>query len=185
MSSPSWASLPPFPIYPSRSSQHRAGLPVLYSSFPLALCFTYHLVAKWCVTLCDPMNCSMPGFPVFHYFPEFAQTHVHWVSDAIQPSHPLLPLLLLLSIFLRSESFPMSQLFTSSGRRVEASASASVLPMNIQGWYLLGLTSLISLLSKGFSSVFSSTTVQKHQFFRTHPSLWSNSHIHTWLLEKP
>ena len=64
-------------------------------------------------------------------------------------------------------------------------ASASVLPMNIQGWFLLGLTDLISLLSKGLSRVFSSTTVQKHQFFSAQPPLWSSSHIRTWLLEKP
>ena len=63
--------------------------------------------------------------------------------------------------------------------------SAPVLPMNIQSWFLLGLTGLISLLSKGFSRVFSNTTIQKHQFFGTQPSLWFNSLIHTWLLEKP
>ena len=75
------------------------------------------------------------------------------------------------------------QLFTSSGQSI--GASASVLSMNIQGWFPLGLTGLISLLSKGLSRVFSNTTVQKHQFFSTQPSLWSNFHIHTWLLEKP
>ena len=64
-------------------------------------------------------------------------------------------------------------------------ASASVLPMNIQSWFPLGLTDLISLQSKGLSRVFSGTAVQKHQFFSSQPSLWSNSHIHTWLLEKP
>ena len=78
----------------------------------------------------------------------------------------------------------MSQLFTSGGQSTEASASASVLPMNIQGWFPLGLTGLISLQSKRFSRVFSSTTIQKHQFFGTQPSLWSKFHIHTWLLEK-
>ena len=84
-----------------------------------------------------------------------------------------------------SGSFPMSWLFTSGGQNIGASASASVIPMNIQGWFPIGLTGLISLLSKGLSSVFSNTTVWKHQFFSTQPSLWSNSHIHTWLLEKP
>ena len=74
-------------------------------------------------------------------------------------------------------SFPMSWLFTSSGQSTGVSASALVLPMSIQGWFPLGLTSLISLLSKGFSGVFSNTTVQKHQFFCPQPSLWSNSHI--------
>ena len=76
----------------------------------------------------------------------------------------------------------MSQLFTSGGQSTEA--SASVLPMNIQGWFPLGLTGLLSLLSKRLSRLFFSTTLQKHQFFSTQPSLWSNSHIHTWLLEK-
>ena len=84
--------------------------------------------------------------------------------------------------FPASGSFPMSWLFASGGQSIEA--SASVLPMNIQGWFILGLTSLISLLSKGLSRVFSSSTVQKHQFFNAQPSLWSNSHICTWLLEK-
>ena len=82
-----------------------------------------------------------------------------------------------------SESFPMSWHFTSGGQSIGASASASVLPMNIQGWIPLGLTGLISLLSKGLSRVFSSTTVQKHQFLGAQPSLWFNSHICTWLLE--
>ena len=87
------------------------------------------------------------------------------------------------------QSFPasgfvqMSQFFTSSGQSF--GASASVFPMNIQGWFPLGLACLISLLFKGFSKVFPSTTVRKHQFFSAQPSLWSNSHIHTWLLEKP
>ena len=81
--------------------------------------------------------------------------------------------------FPASGSFPVSQLFPSGGQSIGVSASASVLPMNIQGWLL------ISLQSKGLSSVFSNTTVQKHQFFGTQLSLSSNSHIHTWLLEKP
>ena len=86
--------------------------------------------------------------------------------------------------FPASESFLISQLFTSGGQNIGASASASVFPMNIQGWCPLGLIGLISLLSKGLSRVFSNTTVQKHQFFGAQSSLWSNSHIHTWLLEK-
>ena len=87
--------------------------------------------------------------------------------------------------FPASGSFPLSWLFASGGQNIGASASASVLPMNIQGWFPLGLTGLISLQSKGFSRVFSSTTVQKLHFFSTQPSLWPNSHIHTWLLEEP
>ena len=87
--------------------------------------------------------------------------------------------------FPASGSFPMSQLFALGGQRIGASATASVLPMNIQDWFLLGLTGLISLLSKGLSRVFSSTIVQKHQFFSVQPSWWSSEHIHIWLLEKP
>ena len=84
-----------------------------------------------------------------------------------------------------SGSFPVSQVFASGGQSIGASASASVLPMNIQDWFSLGLTIWISLQSKRLSRVFSNTTVQKHQFFDTQISLWFNSHIHTWLLEKP
>ena len=87
--------------------------------------------------------------------------------------------------FPASGSFPMSQLFASGGQSIGVSASASVLPMNIQGWFSLGLTGLISLLSKGLTKVFSNTTVWKRQFFSPQPSSWSNSHIHTWLQEKP
>ena len=82
-------------------------------------------------------------------------------------------------------SFPVSQFFTSGGQNIEVSASVSILPMNIQDWFPLGLTGLISLQSKGLSGILSNATVQKHQFFSSQPSLWSNSHIHTWLLEKP
>ena len=101
-------------------------------------------------TLCDPMNCSMPGLPVHHQLPEFTQTHVHWVSDAIQPSHPLsspsppqsLP---------ASGSFPVSQLFTWSGQSSGVSALATVLPMNTQDWSPLGWTGWVSLQTKGLS----------------------------------
>ena len=86
---------------------------------------------------------------------------------------------------LASQSFLVSWLFTSCGQRIRASASASVLPMKIHGWFPLELTVLISLLSKGLSRVFCSTTVWKHPFLGTEPSLWPNSHIHTWSLEKP
>ena len=89
-----------------------------------------------------------------------------------------------LQSFPASGSFPVCWLFTSGGRSIGVSASASILPMNIQGWFLLGLTGLISLQSKEFSRVFSITTVRKHPFFGTQSSLWSNSHIHTWLVEK-
>ena len=87
--------------------------------------------------------------------------------------------------FPASGPFPMSQLFTSGGHSTGVSALALVLPLNIQGWFSLGLTGLIFLLSKGLSRVFSSITVWKHKFFGTQPSLWSGCHIRTWLLEKP
>ena len=182
-------------------------------------------VAQSCPILCDPMVCSTPGFPVHHQLPELTQIHVHQVSDAIQPSHPLsspslpafnlslefssihfshsvvsdslqphesqharppcpsptprvysksgplsrwchptssssvVPFSSRLQSFPASGSFPMSQFFASGAK---VSASASVLPMNIQDWFPLGLTGWISLLSKGLSRVFSTTTVQKH-----------------------
>ena len=104
---------------------------------------------------------------------------------SVMPSNHLILCHSLLLSSTASGSFPMSRLFASAGQSIGASASASVLPVNIQGWFPLGLTTLISLLSKGLSGVFSSTTVWKHRFFGTQPSLWSNSHICTWLLEKP
>ena len=147
--------------------------------------FVYCSVTWSRPTLCNPMDCSTPGFPVLHCLPEFAQTHVHWVSDAIQSSHPLLPSSpLALNLFPASGSFQMSWLFISGGRSIRASPSASVLPMNIQGWFPLGLTGLISLKSTGLSRVLSNTTIQKYQFFSAHPSLLSTSHIYIWLLEK-
>ena len=99
---------------------------------------------------------------LFHYLPEFAQTHVHWDSDAIQPSYPLSPPFSSCpQCFPASKSFPMSWLFRSGGQSL--GASASVLPANIQGWFPLGLTGLISLLPKGLSGIFAST-VWKYQF---------------------
>ena len=127
---------------------------------------------------------EMSGFSVLHDLPEPAQIHVHWVCDAIQWSHPVLPFSSCLQSFPPSGSFPMTQLFASGGQSIGASASASFLSMNIQSWFPLGLTSLISLLSKGLSRVFSSTIKQKHQLLSIQPSLWPSSHIHTWLFEK-
>ena len=138
-------------------------------------------VAKLCLTLCDPMDCDTLGPPVLHYLPEFAQNQVHWISDATYPSHLLLPPLLLPSIF---PSIRVFSTFASGGRSIGASASALVFPINVQGWFPLGLTGLIPLLSKGLSRLFSSITVQNLQFFGAQPSLWSDFHIYTWLLEK-
>ena len=120
------------------------------------------------------MDCSTPGFPV-HYFPEFAQTHVHWADDVIQPSYPLSPPYP--HAFNLSLHQGLFQWAGPDGQSIGASASASVLPMNIQGWFPSGLIGLISLLSKGLSRVFSSTTVRKHWFFGAQPSSWSDSHL--------
>ena len=106
--------------------------------------------------------------------------------ESVMPSNHLIlcrPLLFLPSIFPSIRVFLMSQFFASGGQSI--GASASVLPMNTQDWSPLGWTGWISSQSKGLSRVFSNTTVQKHQFFGAQSSLWSNSHIHTWLLEKP
>ena len=113
------------------------------------------------------MNYITPGLPVHHQLPEFTQNNVHQVSDAI--NHLILchPLLLLLSIFPSIRVFPMSPFFTSGGQSIGVSVSASVLPMNSQDWFPLGLAGWISLQSKGLSRVFSNITVQKHQFFST------------------
>ena len=106
-----------------------------------------------------------------------------WCHPTISSS--IIPFSSCLQSFPASGSFLMSQLFTSGSQGIGALASGSVIPMNIQDWFPLGLTGLISLQSKVLSRVFSNTTVQKHQFFTTQASLWSNSHIHTRLLEKP
>ena len=139
-------------------------------------------VAQSCPTLCDPFHHSTPGLPVHHQLLEFIQTHVHWVGDVIQPSHllssPSPPALNL------SQHQGMVSQFSSGGQSIGVSASASVLPMNIQDWFPLGWTGWISMQSKGLSGVFSNTTVQKHQFSSAQLSLWSNSYIHKWLLEK-
>ena len=113
----------------------------------------------------------MPGFPVHHQLPEFIQTYVHRVGDAIQPSHSVAPFSSCLQSFPASGSFQMSQFFTSGGQSIGVSASASALPMNIQDSFPLGWTDWISLLSKELSIVFSNTTVQKHQFFSAQLSL--------------
>ena len=143
-----------------------------------------------------PRDCSTPGFSVFCYFLAFHQSHVHWVGDAIQASHPLpppSPFALSLSqhqgLLQWVGSTPMSRLYSNeSALRVRwpKYCNHSIgLSMNIQGWFPLGFTGLISLWSKRLSRVSCSTRVQKRQFLWAQPSLWSSSHIHIWLLEKP
>ena len=123
----------------------------------LCLCWLqFTSVAQSCPTLCDPMDNSTPGLPLHHQLPELTQIHVHWVSDAIQPSHPVVPFSCPLS-FPPSGSFQMSQLFASGGQSIGVSASTSVLPMNIQDWSPLGWTGWISLQSKGLSQESSPT----------------------------
>ena len=141
-------------------------------------------VTQLCPTLCGPMNRSMPGFPVQYQLPEFIQTHLHRVSDAIQPSHPLYSPNPPAPKPSQHQSFPMSQLFAWGGQNIGVSALASFLPKNTQDWSL-EWTGRISLQSKGLSGDFSNTTVQKHQFFGAQPSSQSNSHIHIWPQEKP
>ena len=139
----------------------------------LSICpYQISSVTELCLSLCNPMNHSMPGLPVHHQLPESTQTHVHQVGDAIQPSHPsVFPFSSCPQSFPASGSFQMSQLFTSGGQNIGVSASTSVLPMNTQDWSSLEWTGWISLQSKGLSRVFSNTTVQKHQFFGTQLSL--------------
>ena len=148
-------------------------------------CFCCCSVPRSCLTLYDPRNCSTSGFPSFT------------ISQSLLNSRPLSqwchPTILSSVTSLSScpQSFPASGyrlvnwFFTSGRQNIGTAASASVLPMNIHGWYPLGWTGLISLQSKGLSRVFSNTTARKHQFFGTQPSLWSNCHIHSWLLGKP
>ena len=122
-------------------------------------------VTQLCPTLCNLMNHSTPGLHVHHQLPEFTQTHVHRVSDAILPSHPMwsspFPHAPNLS---QHQSFPKSQLFAWGGQSTGVSTLASVLPMNTQGWSPSKWTGWISSQSKGLSGVFSNTAVQKHQF---------------------
>ena len=139
------------------------------------------LLTQSCLILCDPTDCSKPDTPVFHHLLEFAQTHVHWVSDAINHLVPFSSCL---------QFFPASGSFLESALRVRWpkywSFSFSISPSNECSELIpFRITVLISLQSKGLSKVFSSTTIWKHQFFGIQRSLWSNSHIHTWLLEKP
>ena len=153
-------------------------IPTFYAKSPDNPCCSF---GKSYSTLCNPINCSTPGFPVLHYLLEFAQIHVHWVHDVIQPSHLLSPPSPPALNLSQHQGLFQCWHFSSGGQTI--GALTSVLPMNIQDWFLLGVTRLISLQSKGPSRVFSSTTVWKHWFFGPHPSLRSNSHIHTWLLE--
>ena len=160
-----------------------------------------HLTELFWVLLpyCSPPRCPFPIKSLALSAHVSPRTIHFWVLDKspvsgpgraspfLQHNHLILchPLSYCLQSFPASGSFQMSQFFPSGSQSIGISASALVLPMNTQDWFPLGWTGWISLLSKGLSRVFSNTTVQKHEFFNTQLSSWSNSHIHTWLLEKP
>ena len=138
-----------------------------------------------CSILCNPKGLQHTRLPCPSPIPgacSCSSPSSLWCHPTISSS--VIPFYSRLQSFSVTGSFLMSQFFYSGGQSIRVSASASVLPMNSQDWFPLGLTGWISLLSKGLSRVFD-TTVQKHQFFGAQFSLWSNSHIHTWLLEKP
>ena len=143
--------------------------------------FCCHSIAESRPTLCDPTICNMPGSSVLHY----RLLKLTSIESVMPSNHFILccPLLLLPSIFPSISVF--SNESAVSIRWSSIGASAPVFPMSIQDWFLLGLTGLIFLLSMGVAGVFFSTMVWKHQFFGAQPSLWSNSQIHMWLLEKP
>ena len=167
-------SLPPLPPPVNNSPCLFTQYQPLYVSCCTGLlyfsrCYQFRSVTQ---TLCDPLNCSTPGCPVLHHLPELAQTLVHRVSDATQPSHPLsspFP-----PAFNLSQHQRLFQWISSSyqeAKVLELQFQHQVLPMNIQDWFPLGRTGLVSLQSKGLSRVFSYTIVQKHQFFGAQFSL--------------
>ena len=141
-------------------------------------------VAQPCPTLCNPMNCSTPDLPVHHQLPEFTQIHVHWVSDAIQPSHSLSSPSSPAPNPSQHQSF-FQWVNSSHGVAKYWSFSFRIIPSKEIPGLISFRTGWISLQSKGLSRVFSITTVQKHRFFRAQPSSCFNSHIRTWLLGKP
>ena len=160
----------------------------------------FSLVSQSCPTPWDHIDFSTPGFPVHHQLSEPTQTHVHHVGDAIQPSPLLSPSPPVFNLS-QHQGLPISWFFASGSQSIGynydwsnlynfststgVSALASFLPKKSQGWSPSEWTGWISLQSKGLSRVFSSTTVQKHQFFGAQPSSQSNSCIHTWPQEKP
>ena len=162
-----YSSPPPAhpPYLPGKDSKISCGCLKLFSS-----------VTQPCPNLCNPMDCSIPCLPVHHQLLELVQTHIRQFGDAIQLSHPVIPFSSFLRSFPASASFPMNQFFISGGQSI--GASASHLPVQCSG--------LISFRIDWFDLlVFPNNTVQMQQFFSTQLSLWSNSYIHTWLLEKP
>ena len=152
----------------------------------MSSCLQFSSVAQLCPLLCDPHEPqhARPPYPspTPGTYPNSCSLS-RWCHPTISSS--IVPFSSCPQSFPASGSFQMSQLFTSGGQSIGVSASTSVLPMNTQDWSPLGWTGWISLQSQGPSRIFSNTTVQMHQFFGIQLSLQSNSHIHTWLLEKP
>jgi len=141
-------------------------------------------VTQSCLTLCNPVDCSTPGLAVLHQLLELGQTHVHRVGDSIQPSHPLSSSLLLPSMLPSNRVFSNESVLHISWPKYWR-FNFSISPSNeYSGLISFRMTGWISFQSKGFSRVLSNTTVQNHQFFIDHHSLWCNCHIHTWQLEK-
>ena len=132
------------------------------------LLFQFSSVPQSCPTLCDPMNCSTAGLPVYHQLPESTQTHVHWVGDAISPSHPVIPFSSCPQSSPAPGSFQMSQLFGSGGQSIGVWASTSVLPMNTQDWSPLGWTCWISLQFKGDYQASLKTVILKLYMYNNH-----------------
>ena len=165
------------PLYPPGTASRKN------SQIPKSTDAQFSSVAQSCPTLCDPMDCSTSGLPVHHQLPEFTQTHVHWVSDANQLSHPLSS--------PSPPTFSLSQhqgLFSESALYIRWpkywSFNFNISPCNEYAGLISFRIDWLHLLAvQGLSKVFSSTIIQKHQFFSAQPSLWSKSHICTWLLE--
>ena len=135
--------------------------------FPICCCS----VAQLCPTLFNPIDSSTPGFPLVHYLPEFAQTHVHWVNDVCHPPLLLPSIFPIISVFSNESALPIRW------PKYWSFDFSTSLPMNIQSWFPLELTALISLLSMGLSRVFSSTTIQKQQFLLW---MWELNHKESW-----
>ena len=159
-------------------------LAIWWEAYNLSVQFSS--VTQSCPTLCNPMNHSTPGLPDHYQLPEFTEIPCplsRWCHPAISSS--VIPFSSCPQSLPASESFPMSQFFAWGGQSTGVLPLASFLPKKSQGWSPSECIGWISLQSKGLSKVFSNTTVQNHQFFSSQPSSQSNSHIHTWLLEKP
>ena len=157
----------------------------MLNNYLLTLSVQFSSVTQPCLTLCNQWTAAQQA----SLSVSNSRNLLKFMSiELVMPSSHLifcLPFSFCLQSLPASEYFPMSQFFPSGGQSIGVSTSASILPMNIQDWSPSGWTGFISLQSKGLSRIFSNTTVQKYRFFGAQLSLWSNSHIHTWLLEKP